>query len=331
MKRTRFLRLAAVASALSAPILFAVSCKPAASGPGGGGAGGKSGKVIGFSQSNASENEWRTAETQSILTEGKARGYEVKLADAQGDQTKQIAALKDFIAQGVSAIVLSPKTTDGWEPVLKEVKAAGIPVILVDRGVSADPSLYATLIASDFVAEGRMAGEWLVKKTGGNGGVIQLEGSAGADPAIERRKGFEEALAAAPGLKILASQSGDFNRAKGKQVMEATIKAHAKAITAVYAHNDGMALGAIEALKEAGMNPGADVQVVSIDGIGDAFKALDAGTLNCTVECSPILGGMAFDAVEKIAKGETLEKKTTVQDRLFDATNYKAEMPNRKY
>jgi simple sugar transport system substrate-binding protein len=220
----------------------------------------------------------------------------------------------------------------GWDGILKEVKAAKIPVVLVDRGVTvSDPSLFATLIASDFVAEGRMAGEWLVKKSGGKAGIIQLEGTTGAAPANDRKKGFEAAIAGSPDMKVLASQTGDFKRSDGKNVMEALIKAHGAAITAVYAHNDDMAIGAIQALEAAGRQPGKDVTVVSIDGMGFAFEAIKEGKLNCTVECNPLLGPMAFDAVAKALKGEELPKQLVQEDRLFDETNAPAELPNRKY
>jgi simple sugar transport system substrate-binding protein len=215
--------------------------------------------------------------------------------------------------------------------VLREAKQAKIPVVLVDRGVKVeDESLFATLIASDFVAEGKMAGDWLAKKTDGKARIIELQGTPGAAPAIDRKKGFEEAIKDKPDMKIIASQSGDFRRSGGKEVMEALLKVH-PVVTAVYAHNDDMALGAIQALEESGKKPGTDVIVISIDGVKGAFEAMAAGKLNCTVECNPLLGPMAFDAVDKAVKGEQLAKKTVVQDRVFDQSTAQAELPNRKY
>jgi simple sugar transport system substrate-binding protein len=255
----------------------------------------------------------------------------LKFSDAQGKQENQIKAVRAFVAQGVDAIILAPVVETGWEPVLREAKRAKIPVVLVDRGIkTADESLYATLIASDFVAEGRMAAEWLVKKTGGKADIIELQGTPGAAPALDRKKGFEEGLRAHPGMKIIASQSGDFRRSGGKEVTEALLKGAGASATAVYAHNDDMALGAIQALEEAGRKPGKDVIVLSIDAVRGAFEAMAAGRLNCTVECNPLLGPMAFDAVEKALKGEKLPKKTVVQDRVFDASTAAAELPNRK-
>ncbi|MBM4030270.1 MAG: ABC transporter substrate-binding protein [Planctomycetes bacterium] len=286
---------------------------------------------VGFSQIGA-ESGWRTAETKSIQEEAKKRNIKLKFADAQQKQENQIQALRNFIAQKVDAIILAPKVETGWEPVLREVKEAGIPVVLVDRGIKVtDESLYATLIASDFVEEGRMAAEWLAKKTGGKCNIVQLEGTPGSAPAIDRKSGFEEAIKKYPDMKIIKSQTGDFDRAKGMELMEAFIRAEGKNIQAVYAHNDDMAIGAIQALKAANMKPGSEVIVVSIDAIGDAFKAMVDGELNATVECNPLLGPAAFDAVEKLLKGETLPKKTVVKDRLFTKETAKEDIKTRKY
>lgn len=291
----------------------------------------KSAVTVGFSQIGA-ESAWRTAETQSIRDEAKARGIDLKFSDAQQKQENQIKAIKSFIAQGVDAIILAPKVETGWEPVLREAKRAGIPVVLVDRGVEVpDESLYATLIASDFVNEGRMAGEWLCNRTGGKCNVVELQGTPGSAPAIDRKTGFEEAIKGNPGVKIIKTQTGDFTRAKGKEVMEAFIKAEGNDIQAVYAHNDDMALGAIQALEAAGMKPGKDVTVVSIDGVKAAFDAMVAGKLNATVECNPLLGPMAFDAVDKITKGQTLPKKMIVKDAVFTQETAAKDIKLRKY
>src|SRR6185436_11812480 len=209
--------------------------------------------TAGFSQIGA-ESAWRSAETQSIRSEAEKRGVTLRFSDAQQKQENQIKALRTFLAQRVDAIILAPVVETGWEPVLREIKRAKIPVILVDRGVKvSDESLYTTLIASDFVEEGRMAANWLVKKLNGKGNVVELQGTPGAAPAIDRNKGFQEVIAKNPGLKIIKSQTGEFTRAKGKEVMEAFLRAEGKNINAVYAHNDDMALGAIQAIEEAGL------------------------------------------------------------------------------
>jgi ABC-type sugar transport system substrate-binding protein len=291
------------------------------------------GKSIGFSQIGA-ESAWRTAETESVQSEAKKREVELRFSDAQQKQENQIRAVRNFVTQRVDAIILAPVVETGWEPVLRDAKAKNIPVILVDRGV--DPStpsdLYTTLIASDFVAEGRMAGDWLAKTTNGKCVIAELQGTTGAAPANDRAKGFREAIARHPGMKIVLSQTGDFTRAKGKDVMEAFLKSpQGREIQAVYAHNDDMALGAIQAIEEAGKRPGQDIKIVSIDGGKAALAALAAGKINCSVECSPRLGPQAFDAVQAALSGQTLPKKQVVQDRLFDATNVKDVLARKDY
>lgn len=290
--------------------------------------------VVGFSQIGA-ESSWRTAETDSIIAEAKNKGIDLRFSDAQQKQENQIKAIRAFIAQGVDAIILAPVVETGWEPVLAAAKKAKIPVILVDRGVKvSDETLYTTLIASDFVAEGRMAGEWLAKKLNGKGNIVELQGTPGAAPAIDRKKGFEEAISKAPGLKIVKSQTGDFTRAKGKEVMEtflSSAKSEGLKIDALYAHNDDMAIGAIQAIEEAGLKPGKDIIIVSIDGVKAAFEAMVAGKSNCTVECNPLLGPAAFIAVEQALKGEKVEKKIIVKDEVFDQSVAAKVLPTRKY
>jgi len=286
--------------------------------------------TVGFSQIGA-ESAWRVAETESVRAEAEKRGVALKFADAQARLESQIAALHSFLAQGVDAVILAPQKKDGFEPALRELAEAKIPVVLVDRGLDCDPSLYATLIASDFTAEGRMAAEWLVAHTQGEVRIAELEGTAGSDPAIERKRGFDERIAKEPRMRVVKSVSAEFQLPKGKEAMEAILKSEAGGIDAVYAHNDDMALGAIQALEAAGRQPGKDVLVLSIDATKSAFAAIVAGKLSCAVECSPLLGPMAFDAIEKIRRGERVEKRTVVPDRVFDSTNAAAALADRKY
>ncbi|MGI8964603.1 MAG: ABC transporter substrate-binding protein [Limisphaerales bacterium] len=287
--------------------------------------------VVGFSQIGA-ESAWRTAETESIRNEAAARGIDLRFSDAQGKPENQIKALKTFVAQKVDAIILAPVVETGWQPVLQEIKRAEIPVLLVDRGVKVtDESLYTTLIASDFVEEGWRAGEWLAKKLDGKGNIVELQGTPGSAPALDRKKGFENVLKKYPGMKIVKSQSGDFNRSKGKEVMEAFLKSLGKNIQAVYAHNDDMALGAIQAIEEAGLKPGSDIIVVSIDGVKGAFEAMVSGKLNCSVECNPLLGPTAFDTLDAIRNGNKVDKKIVVKDELFDQATAKKVIATRKY
>jgi len=300
-------------------------------GPGGRAAAADKKLVVGFSQVGA-ESAWRTAETKSVKAEAKKRGVELKFSDARNNQQNQINALRAFITMGVDAIILAPVVETGWEPVLKEAKRAKIPVVLVDRGIKvSDDSLYVTLIASDFVEEGRMAAKWMAKKTAAKARIVELQGTPGSAPAIDRKKGFGEGIAKHPDMKIIASQSGDFRRAKGKEVMEAFLKAHGKNIDAVYAHNDDMAIGAIQAIEEAGLKAGADIVVVSIDGVKGAFEAMVAGKLNFTVECNPLLGPAAFDAVQGALAGKTLPKKIVVEDQVFCQCVAKELIDGRQY
>jgi len=288
--------------------------------------------VVGFSQIGA-ESAWRTANTDSIKGEAAKRGINLKFADAQQKQENQIKALRSFIAQDVDVIAFSPVVETGWEPVLREIKKAGIPVILTDRAVKvSDPSLYVTFVGSDFVEEGRRAGKWLVEKTKGQAVIAELVGTPGSAPAIDRKKGFEEAIAGQAGMKIIKSQSGDFTRAKGKEVMETFLKSpEGKSINVLYAHNDDMALGAIQAIEEAGLKPGTDIVIVSIDGVKAAFEAMVAGKLNCTVECNPLIGPQLFDLVADVVAGKPLPKRIAVEEGIYDQSQAAAALPSRQY
>lgn len=287
--------------------------------------------VVGFSQIGA-ESDWRKANTESIQSEAKNRGIDLKFSDAQQKQENQIKAIKGYIAQGVDVIAFAPVVETGWEPVLKEAKAANIPVFVSDRRPAVPEDLYVTFIGADFVQEGKFAGEWVIKATNGKANVAELTGTTGSAPANDRAKGFRDALGASPDVKIIFSQTGDFTRAKGKEVMEALLKSpQGKDVNVLYAHNDDMALGAIQAIEEAGKVPGKDILIVSIDGVKAAFEAMVEGKLNCTVECNPLLGPFLFDAIEKHRKGETLDKRTVIPDKVFDQSQAKDELPNRKY
>jgi ABC-type sugar transport system substrate-binding protein len=294
------------------------------------GSGGKT-LTVGFSQIGA-EAGWRTAETNSIQDEAKARGIKLKFSDGQDNQQTQIAALRSFIAQNVDAIILAPIEKDGWDNVLKEVQQAKIPVILVDRGMTADPSLYVTQISSDFIDEGHRAGEWMAKKMNGKASIAELQGKPGSTPAIDRGKGFADEIAKHPEMKVIKSQTANFTRKEGKEAMEAFLKSpEGPQINAVFAHNDEMAIGAIQAIEAAGKKPGTDIVVVSIDAVKDALVSMTEGKLNCSVECNPLLGPAAFDAVAKALKGEAQPKKTIIQDKIFDQDSAKDALPGRKY
>lgn len=283
------------------------------------------GLTVGFSQIG-SESGWRAAETSVTKSEAQKRGVTLKIADAQQKQENQIKAIRSFVAQGVDAIFLAPVVATGWDAVLKEAREAKIPVVLLDRDI--DPSgkdLYLTAVTSDSVHEGKVAGDWLAKTVGSKPcNVVELQGTVGASVATNRKKGFEQAIAGTPTIKVVRSQTGDFTRSKGKEVMESFIKAEGggRSICAVYAHNDDMMVGAIQAMKEAGLKPGKDILTVSIDGVPDIFKAMIAGDANATVELTPNMAGPAFDAVIAYkTKGTAPPKWIQTESKLFTAAD----------
>jgi len=290
--------------------------------------------VLGFSQVGA-ESEWRTANTESIKSSAKDAGIELKFSDAQQKQENQIKAIRAFIAQKVDVIAFSPVVASGWGTVLREAKAAKIPVILSDRAVDEkDDSLWVSFMGSDFVEEGRRAGRWLVEKTKGSKdpvNIVELQGTVGSAPAIDRKKGFEEIIKADPKFKIIRSQTGDFTRAKGKEVMEAFLKAEGKKINVLFAHNDDMAIGAIQAIEEAGLKPAKDITIISIDAVKGAFEAMIAGKLNVSVECSPLLGPQLMQAVKDLKAGKTLPKRIVTEEGVFPMEVAAKEFPSRKY
>ncbi|WP_295800151.1 ABC transporter substrate-binding protein [uncultured Microbulbifer sp.] len=276
--------------------------------------------TIGFSQVG-SESGWRTSFSESVKAEAEKRGINLKFSDAQQKQENQIKAVRSFIAQGVDAIMIAPVVETGWKPVLREAKRARIPVVILDRNIDVNnKSLFLTRIASDFVEEGRRAAQWLMDETEGNCKILELQGTVGATAAIDRMKGFNEVIGKYPNAEIVRSQTGEFTRTKGKEVMEAMLKAEnsGKEICALWSHNDEMAIGAIQAIKEAGLKPGEDMLVVSVDGVPDYFKAMADGEANATVELNPHLGAPAFDVIEAYLKGDRkVEKLITTTGDLF--------------
>ncbi len=289
--------------------------------------------VLGFSQIGA-ESEWRTANTQSIKSAAATMNIDLRFADAQQKQENQVAAIRSFIAQKVDVIAFSPVVETGWEAVLQEARAAKIPVIITDRTISADPSLYAGVIASDFVEEGRKAGRWVLdryKDTTEDVNIVELQGTAGAAPAIDRKRGFEEIIAANPRLRIIRAQSGDFTRSGGKDVMEALLKAETRKIHLLFAHNDDMAIGAIQAIEEAGLKPGSEILIVSIDAVKGAFEAMLAGKLNVTVECNPLLGPQLMTSVVEVYSGNPIPKRMMIDEKVFTMETAKQHIQSRKY
>ena len=295
--------------------------------------------VVGFSQIG-SESEWRTADTISVQNAFlEDPTFTLIYSDAQNRQENQIKALRSFIARKVNAILFTALVETGSGPVLQEAKRAGIPVVMIDRDVAKeDQGLRLTIMGSDFIKEGEKAATWLaeyLKKKGLDDGkktinIVELQGTTGSAPAIERKTGFATIMAKHPNWKITRSQTGNFTSSEGKQVMEAFLKAD-KNIAVLYAHNDQMALGAIQAIKEAGLKPGKDIIIVGVDAVKGAFEAMVAGEMNASIECSPLLGPQAVQALRDLRDGKKLPARIYTIEGIFDETNAAEALPTRQY
>lgn len=289
--------------------------------------------VLGFSQIG-SESAWRQANTESIKSAAATSNIDLRFSDARQQQVNQVAAIRRFIAEKVDVIAFAPVVSTGWEDVLKEAKAAGIPVILTDRAVDADPSLYAGFLGSDFVEEGRKAARWVVSQFPSPGvevNIVELRGTPGAAPAIDRQKGFAEVIAQHPGFRIIRSEIGDFTRDGGNTAMATVLAAEKRKIHVLYAHNDDMALGAIPVLDHAGLRPGKDVLIVSIDAVRAAFDAMIAGRLNASVECNPLMGPQLMTSVTEVVAGRPIAKRAVVDEMVFTTETAKQFVQTRKY
>jgi simple sugar transport system substrate-binding protein len=260
--------------------------------------------TIGFSQVGA-ESDWRIAFSADMRREASRRGIDLRFDDAGGSIDRQFAAVRRFIADRVDAIVISPVVVPGWTPVLMEAKAAHIPVFIADRAVDADPSLFIARIGNDTNLEGRLAASWLAQASRGRCAIVELQGTAGSAPAIGRRMGFGGLIALFPAMKIIRSESGNFTEEGGRQVMTSFIQSTGglKDVCAVWAHNDNMLLGAIAAMKSAGLHPGKDVLTISVDGVPDIYRAMLAGEANASVEVKSDIGKYVFDVVEGYLSG----------------------------
>jgi simple sugar transport system substrate-binding protein len=292
--------------------------------------------VLGFAQTGA-ESNWRLANTESIKTAARQAGIDLVFVDSEGQPEKQVAAVRSFIARKVDIIAFSPIVESGWEPVMREAKAAGIPVFLSDRTVDVkDESLWTTFMGSDFVEEGRRSARWLINsmKTDRPVNIVELLGTIGSAPEIDRTSGFKEILKDHPNYRIIVSETGNFERSTGKVVMQrilTDLAASGERMDVLFAHNDDMAIGAIGAMEAVGLKPGKDVVIVSVDGIRDAFTAMIAGKLNCSVECSPLLGPQLMKAVKDYMAGKDLPVRLITSEGVFPAEVARAVLPTRKY
>jgi ABC-type sugar transport system substrate-binding protein len=329
----------AIAAGVAALVLGLAACASdgdsggdAASGDASGGSDSGDAIVVGFSQVG-SESGWRAANTKSIKdTLTAENGFDLKFSDAQQKQENQIQAIRSYIAQGVDYIAFSPVVESGWDAVLEEAKAANIPVILTDRAVDTkDTSLYKTFIGSDFVKEGERIGKYVSDTLGTEPiNVVELQGTTGSAPANDRKSGFADAIKDNPNVKVIASETGNFTRAEGKTVMEGFLQAYPD-IDVVYAHNDDMGLGAIEAIEAAGKVPGKDIKVVSIDGVHDGMVALSEGKISYIVECNPLLGPDLADIIKTLNDGGTVDPRIVTEDGEFNQEQATAALPDRQY
>lgn len=300
--------------------------------------------TMGFSQIGA-ESEWRTANTESVKSAAQKAGVTLQFSDAQQKQENQIKAIRSFIAQGVDIIAFVPIVETGWDTVLKEAKDAKIPVMIVDRDVKlSDESLFVAKIGTDSVAEGKKVFAWIDEymakqnKNPRDGGskfnIAVLEGTVGSSVAVGRQNGFKDAMTAsknADKYNILLSQTGEFTRQKGQEVMESFLKSDRDKIDVLFAHNDDMALGAIQAIEAAGLKPGKDITIISIDAVKGIFQAMIDGKANCTVECNPLQGDLIMETAKKILNNEKVEKHVYVEEGIFPADVAAKVLPERKY
>ncbi|WP_435164574.1 ABC transporter substrate-binding protein [Falsirhodobacter sp. 1013] len=279
---------------------------------------------VGFAQTE-SNNPWRIAQTKSFEDAAAGCNWDLVVTDAGGSAAKQVADVDSMIAQGIDVLFLPPREESPLIPAVMRAKAQGIPTFLVDRSVDKSVAVagrdYVSFLGSDFVEQGGRAADWLTANFKGDKGVIiELEGTTGSSPANDRKKGFDDKIAADDRFEIVESRSGDFARDAGRKVMETLLQSHPD-VNIVYAHNDEMAIGAIQALEAAGRKPGEDVTVVSIDGTRDALQAIIDGKMGVTVESSPFFGPLACDTMKRYAAGETIEPWIRVEDRIFTSEN----------
>ena len=287
--------------------------------------------TIGFAQVGA-ESGWRTANTKSIQESAAASGAELLFTDAQGKQEAQVESIRGFIEQGVDLIAFSPIVETGWDAVLVEAREAGIPVILTDRAIdSQETDLYKTFLGSDFILEGEKSGEWVNEEYADADAVkiVELQGTTGSAAALDRAEGFRNVVTD-PKFEIIASQTGDFTREGGKKVMEAFLQANPE-IDLVFAHNDDMGLGAIEAIEAAGLVPGEDIKIVTIDAVHDGMQALADGKINFIAECSPLLGPQLMQLAGAVLAGEEVPERVVTEETTFTQEQAIEALPDRQY
>jgi ABC-type sugar transport system substrate-binding protein len=287
------------------------------------------GAKVGFSQSEPETAAFRIAETKSMKDEAAKQGATLLNTNASSQIAKQVTDIQGMLNQGVQLLIVAPLNTEGLQPAFEAAKAKKVPVVTVDRLVSATPCTdYLTFIGSNFVDQGKRAADSLIKATGGKGNVAILLGSSGNGVTTDRTKGFVDQVAsAAPGLKIVAKQTANFARPEGQTVTASLLQAHPE-IDAIYAENDEMGIGAVTAIRSAGKKPGKDVKVVSIDGTHDAVQLLANGQYNGVIESNPRFGALAFKALADFENGTPVPAKIVIQDNEYTVDNAKANLGN---
>lgn len=291
--------------------------------------------VLGFSQLG-SESTWREANTASIQEAAREAGITLVMKNAEQDQKKQFAAIRSFIRSDVDMIAIAPVVQTGWEPILKEIKQAGIPVIILDRSVNVkDSSLYVTFIGSDFYEEGVKAAKYMIDKMRHSRGTLkiaELQGTVGSTPSIDRGEGFRDTLSGNSHFRITETKPAGFTQSGGREVMREFLRQPREEWPQVlFSHNDDMAIGAVEAIEEAGMQPGTDIIIISVDGTRRAFDKMVEGKINAVVECNPLLGPLLMQAAKEIMAGRTLPKRMVPAEDIFTQELAGTEVANRKY
>jgi len=292
--------------------------------------------VVGFSQLG-SESGWRIGNTASMEQAAKDWGFGLMLDNANQRQEKQIAAIRSFISYQVDVIVFSPIVEEGWDNVLREARQAGIPVILMDRMLNVDDdSLYTAYIGADFLAEGRRAGKYLLKKADAMGAkhlnIVEITGTEDSTPMRDRQSGFLWAIEGDERFTVLESVNGDFLRSKGEECMRYLLEKYGPGgIDVVYSHNDEMTLGALKVLEARGIEPGKDIILISVDGQQEAVDALKEGKINCIVECTPELGNSVMEMVDALTRGRQIPKRNHPVERAFTEFDDLSEIGPRGY
>jgi ABC-type sugar transport system substrate-binding protein len=290
--------------------------------------------VLGFSPI-VSWGTWNGANADSIRKASREAGIELRLEDARTNQETQVAALRAFVSQRVDVIAFSPVVESGWDVVLNEIRSAHIPVILMDRNIEvSDEGLYVSLVGSDFVEEGRRAGRWLLEHTRDETGditILELQGSVGAAPSNDRRLGFAETISADRRYRMVRSQSADFHRNRAREITAAFLAGEGRHLRVLFAHNDSMALGGVDAIEAAGLKAGSDVLVIAIEGSREGLEAIVAGKLNVSVECSPLLGPQLIEVVQDVAAGKPVPRRVITQESVFTRENAAAALATRTY